>query len=53
MAENDIAIQVGVQLDTSDIKSQLGAIKEDDRKVKIIADTSEVENFWGKNRRRN
>lgn len=43
MAENDIAIQVGVQLDTSDISKQLGVIKENDRKVKIIADISEVE----------
>ena len=38
MAENnELGIQVGVVLDTSDIGKQLGQIKEDDRKIKIIA----------------
>lgn len=43
MAENDIAIQVGVQLDTSDIKSQLEAIgKGKDNQIKVSVDLTDA-----------
>lgn len=43
MAENDIAIQVGVLLDTSDIKSQLETIsKGKDNQIKVSVDLTEA-----------